>query len=87
MVKFFLPRHISPLCFLETFTFKFPQITLIKIRALYIVSGVDVLNCHAKYGAVDALVTDLQRYANAHISRSFDYLLMVCILQCVCSCI
>jgi len=38
--------------------------------------GVDVKNCHAKYGAVDTLVFDLQSYANAHISRSFDYLLM-----------
>jgi len=46
-----------------------------------------VKNCHAKYGAVDALVYDLQSYANDHISRSFDYLLMVCILYCLCSCI
>jgi len=38
--------------------------------------GVDVKNCHAKYGAVDSLVFDLQSYANEHISRSFDYLLM-----------
>lgn len=38
--------------------------------------GVDLKNCHAKYGAIDALMFDLQSYANAHISRSFDYLLM-----------
>jgi ferritin len=38
--------------------------------------GVEVKNCHAKYGAVDALEFDLQSYANDHISRSFDYLLM-----------
>jgi hypothetical protein len=36
-------------------------------------------NCHAKYGAIDEVVFDLQSYTNAHISRSFDYLLMVCI--------
>ena len=60
---------------------------IIKIHALYIVTGVEVKNCHAKYGAVDALEFDLQSYANDHISRSFDYLLMVCILHYVCSCI
>jgi len=38
--------------------------------------AVDIKNCHAKYGAVDALAYDLQSYANDHISRSFDYLLM-----------
>lgn len=38
--------------------------------------GVDVKNCHAKYGAIEALAFDLQSYANEHISRSFDYLLM-----------
>jgi hypothetical protein len=54
---------------------------------LHIVSAVDVKNCHAKYGAVDAVLFDLQSYANAHISRSFDYLLMVRILHYVCSCI
>lgn len=32
--------------------------------------------CHAKYGAVDTVMFHLQSYANAHISRSFDYLLM-----------
>ena len=63
----------------------FMSVILIKIHALYIVTGVDVKNCHAKYGAVDSLVFDLQSYANEHISRSFDYLLMVCILQYVCS--
>nr|AGM32344.1 ferritin, heavy subunit [Coptotermes formosanus]AGM32405.1 ferritin, heavy subunit [Coptotermes formosanus] len=38
--------------------------------------GVELKNCHAKYGAVDAVLFDLQSYVNAHISRSFDYLLM-----------
>jgi hypothetical protein len=54
---------------------------------LYI-SGVnmkdDVKDCHAKYGAIDKVVFDLQSYVNDHISRSFDYLLMVCILHYLC---
>jgi hypothetical protein len=49
-----------------------------KAITLCIVSGVDLKNCHAKYGAVEAVMFDLQSYVNAHISRSFDYLLMVC---------
>jgi len=36
----------------------------------------EVKNCHAKYGAIDNVVFDLQSYVNDHISRSFDYLLM-----------
>jgi hypothetical protein len=46
---------------------------------LYIVSGEDLKlkECHAKYGAVDTVMFNLQSYANDHISRSFDYLLMV----------
>ncbi|KAK0178793.1 hypothetical protein PV327_007644 [Microctonus hyperodae] len=38
--------------------------------------GVLLANCDAKYGGIDALVTDLQAYANALIETSFDYLLM-----------
>lgn len=33
-------------------------------------------NCNAKYGAIEALQTDLQAYANAHIESSFEFLLM-----------
>jgi len=40
------------------------------------VKATKIKNCHAQYGAVDRLVFDLQSYANDHISRSFDYLLM-----------
>ncbi|KAJ4435679.1 hypothetical protein ANN_18295, partial [Periplaneta americana] len=40
------------------------------------VSGVDLKNCHAKYGAAHEVMFDLQSYVNAHIGRSFDYLLM-----------
>jgi len=36
----------------------------------------NVANCHAKYGAIDAVVGDLQAYVNTHITRSFEYLLM-----------
>jgi predicted RNase H-like HicB family nuclease len=49
----------------------------------YFVSGVDLKNCHAKYGAIDKVVDDLQSYANAHIAHSFDYLLMVCMYSVV----
>ncbi|CAH1176752.1 unnamed protein product [Phaedon cochleariae] len=34
------------------------------------------LNCTAKYGAIDAVQADLQKYANLHLVRSFEYLLM-----------
>jgi len=61
------------------------SVILIKIRALCIVTAVDSKNCTAKYGAVHALEFGLHSYANEHISRSFDYLLMVCILHYVCS--
>lgn len=40
------------------------------------VTAVDEKNCTAKYGAVHALESGLHSYANEHISRSFDYLLM-----------
>lgn len=33
-------------------------------------------NCNAKYGAIEALQTDLQAYANGHIETSFEFLLM-----------
>jgi hypothetical protein len=50
----------------------------------FVSAVVDLKSCHAKYGAIDAagssVVFDLQSYVNAHISHSFDYLLMVCIL-------
>ncbi|KDR16114.1 ferritin heavy chain [Zootermopsis nevadensis] len=32
-------------------------------------------DCHAKYGAIDAVLLNLQSYVNDHISLSFDYLL------------
>lgn len=35
-----------------------------------------VPNCHAKYGAFEALEADLQSYANANIESSFEFLLM-----------
>lgn len=35
-----------------------------------------MLNCNAKYGAIDQLMVDLQSYANANIETSFEYLLM-----------
>ena len=34
-------------------------------------------NCNAKYGGANEVLFDLQSYVNEHISRSFDYLLMV----------
>jgi len=36
----------------------------------------EITNCHAKYGAFDDVAFDLESYANDHISRSFDYLLL-----------
>ncbi|XP_060529379.1 ferritin-2 heavy chain [Cylas formicarius] len=33
-------------------------------------------NCNAKYGSIDGLQSDLQRFANHHFLRSFDLLLM-----------
>ncbi|XP_057326269.1 uncharacterized protein LOC130668156 [Microplitis mediator] len=33
-------------------------------------------NCNAKYGGIDQLLVDLQKYANANIETSFEYLLM-----------
>jgi hypothetical protein len=53
----------------------------------YIVSGVEVKNCNATYGAIGKVVYDLNSYVNEHISRSFEYLLIVCILRYVHSCI
>ncbi|KAJ9592810.1 hypothetical protein L9F63_015501 [Diploptera punctata] len=37
---------------------------------------VDLKNCNAKYGGAHEVVFELQSYANEHIARSFDYLLM-----------
>lgn len=34
------------------------------------------LNCTAKYGAIDALQADLQKFVNHHFIRSFEYLMM-----------
>ncbi|KAG5898578.1 hypothetical protein JTB14_016590 [Gonioctena quinquepunctata] len=34
------------------------------------------LNCTAKYGAIEAVQPDLQKFANHHFIRSFEYLLM-----------
>jgi hypothetical protein len=63
----------------ELYYFRFYNASLI-LEDYNFVPGDDVENCHAKYGAIDKLVYDLQSYVNAHISYSFDYLLMVCIL-------
>lgn len=35
-----------------------------------------IQNCDARYGAIDAILPDLQKYANTHITRSFEYLMM-----------
>lgn len=35
-----------------------------------------LLNCNAKYGGADNVIAELQAYANTHIMRSFEYLLM-----------
>jgi len=34
------------------------------------------LTCNAKFGGIDHLVSEMQNFANAHIQRSFQYLLM-----------
>ncbi|XP_023024932.1 ferritin light chain [Leptinotarsa decemlineata] len=34
------------------------------------------LNCTARYGAIDAVQPELQKFANHHFIRSFEYLLM-----------
>lgn len=36
----------------------------------------DILSCNASYGAIRGAERDLQVYANAHVTRSFEYLLM-----------
>lgn len=36
----------------------------------------DMTKCNATYGGVNKVMFDLQSYANDHIARSFDYLLM-----------
>jgi len=33
-------------------------------------------NCNARYGAIEAMLPDLQMYVNTHITRSYEYLLM-----------
>lgn len=33
-------------------------------------------NCNAKYGAIDKVMPDLQKFVTSHITRSFEYLLM-----------
>ncbi|GJQ77056.1 Fer2LCH [Trypoxylus dichotomus] len=35
-----------------------------------------ISNCNSKYGAIDVVSPDLQRYVNTHITKSFEYLLM-----------
>ncbi|KAF2879212.1 hypothetical protein ILUMI_26967 [Ignelater luminosus] len=35
-----------------------------------------LINCNARYGAIEAVLPDLQTYVNTHITRSFEYLLM-----------
>lgn len=52
---------------------------LIKYWLLF--PGGEVQNCNARYGAFkgDELLVNLQGYANSHILRSFQFLLMVTI--------
>lgn len=38
--------------------------------------GGEVTNCDAKYGGINEVVKDLQSYANLHIARNFQFLLM-----------
>ncbi len=35
-------------------------------------------NCNAVYGSASNVMEDLSNYVNTHITRSFQYLLMVC---------
>lgn len=35
-----------------------------------------IANCDAKYGGIDSVLPELQAFANTHIMRSFEYLLM-----------
>lgn len=35
-----------------------------------------MMNCNARYGGIDGVISGLQAYANSHITRSFEYLLM-----------
>jgi len=35
-----------------------------------------LINCNAKYGAIEAVESDLRKYVNTHITRNFEYLLM-----------
>jgi len=47
-------------------------------------TGGEVQNCNSRYGAFkgDELLTSVQTYANTHILRSFQFLLMVNIYYC-----
>lgn len=46
---------------------------------MIIFTGGEIQNCNARYGAFksDELLTNVQNYANSHILRSFQFLLMV----------
>lgn len=33
-------------------------------------------NCNARYGAIDAVLPDLQKYVTTHITRSYEFLMM-----------
>lgn len=44
-----------------------------------LITGGEVQNCNSRYGAFkgDELLVNVQGYANTHILRSFQFLLMV----------
>lgn len=48
------------------------------------ITGGEVQNCNSRYGAFkgDELLVNVQGYANTHILRSFQFLLMVSIYYC-----
>lgn len=39
-------------------------------------AGGSLTNCNARYGAIEAVLPDLQKYVTTHITRSYEYLLM-----------
>lgn len=43
-------------------------------------AGSEVQNCNAIYGHAHTVITELQNYANLHIARNFQFLLMVCVV-------
>lgn len=39
-------------------------------------AGGGLTNCNARYGAIDAVLPDLQKYVTTHITRSYEFLMM-----------